>query len=276
MSTLGAIGLAALGTGCSSADPYDLIRRFPTTTIVPGRIRLPMSIGRKATVIVDERKAPASLHGGIADANGTTVVDGLTAERQLINAEAPVGLRSPYYSFTADLKTIGQYTLFVDGGAPNGAAFQINDPTTVLVPVPGSPMPSVKTPTTTDGAGVDPICTRTPACPFHAVSLDAALTSGKPVVYMIGTPAYCQTGVCGPELETLIRISERYADRVTFIHAEVYTDETLKSAAPAVDAAKLDFEPVLFVVDASGTVSDRLDAVFGDVDIAAAIDTVLA
>ena len=49
---------------------------------------------------------------------------------------------------------------------------------------------------------------------------------------------------------------------MTFIHAEVYADDTLKETAPAVQAYELDFEPLLFVADATGNLVARLDAVF--------------
>ena len=87
-----------------------------------------------------------------------------------------------------------------------------------------------------------------------------ALAAGGPVVYLIGTPAFCQTGTCGPILELLMEVSDEFGD-VTFVHSEVYTDTTATTPAPAVDASGLTFEPAIFLVDADGIVAERLDVV---------------
>ena len=59
------------------------------------------------------------------------------------------------------------------------------------------------------------------------------------------------------------------------MHAEVYTDSTTAAAAPAVNAYHLDFEPVLFVTDANGTLIHRLDAAFDEAEMADAVSSVL-
>jgi hypothetical protein len=123
-------------------------------------------------------------------------------------------------------------------------------------------MPSFPTPTTDDAKGVDPICTHQPPCPFHELSLDEALTNGKPTVLLVGTPAYCATGICGPVLELLERVATGYGDKVNIIHAEVYTDDTLQTTTQAVQSLGLDYEPALFIADASGTLVSRLDVVY--------------
>ncbi|MGE0307777.1 MAG: hypothetical protein AB7Q27_18680, partial [Acidimicrobiia bacterium] len=50
-------------------------------------------------------------------------------------------------------------------------------------------------------------------------------------VYLVGTPAFCQTGICGPVLDVMIDIAADYPD-LQFIHAEVYTDDTATSLEP--------------------------------------------
>ena len=90
---------------------------------------------------------------------------------------------------------------------------------------------------------------------------------GKPVVYLLGTPAYCQTGTCTPALDALLSAYESFGDRATFIHAEVYTDNTATKAAPAVDAVGLSFEPVIFLTDASGQIVERLDVIVDESEL---------
>ncbi|MGD9703839.1 MAG: hypothetical protein AB7Q42_21550 [Acidimicrobiia bacterium] len=260
-------GGTADGGGTTPSGVFDLVRRFPTTALVPGMVRMPISLGRDGQALTD---GPDELTGQIVDESGAVLVDGLTATKR------SEGLPHAYWPFVADVPTTGIYTLLVDGAAPQGAAFQVNDPSTVAIPLVGDPLPPFDTPTVDDARGVDPICTQEPPCPLHDVTLTEALASGKPVAYLVGTPAYCQTGVCGPILELLLELREEFGNEMTFLHAEIYSDETLKETSPAVQAYQLDFEPLLFVADATGTLVARLDAVFDKSEMRDAIELALA
>jgi hypothetical protein len=69
----------------------------------------------------------------------------------------------------------------------------------------------------------------------------------------------------------MIDIAADYPD-LQFIHAEVYTDNTATEAAPAVNAAGLSFEPVIFLTDASGTVVERLDVIVDESELREHLD----
>jgi hypothetical protein len=151
------------------------------------------------------------------------------------------------------------------------SSFSVVEPAQVKIPKVGDKLPPFDTPTTADGKGVNPICTHQPPCPLHDVTLTQALQSGKPVAYLIGTPAFCQTGVCAPILDNLITAHNRLGDKVTMVHAEVYTDNTATTTTPAVQAYQMSFEPCLWITDATGTVVERLDFVFDQGEIDAAL-----
>jgi hypothetical protein len=106
--------------------------------------------------------------------------------------------------------------------------------------------------------------------------LSDALASGKPVVYMIGTPAHCQTGVCAPALEFLVAAQSRIGDRAAIVHAEVYTDDTTATVAPAVTALNLEYEPVLYLCGPGGTVRDRIDAIWDQSELDERLDAFLS
>jgi hypothetical protein len=55
------------------------------------------------------------------------------------------------------------------------------------------------------------------------------------------------------------------------VHAEVYTDNTATTTTPAVQAYQMSFEPCLWITDATGTVVERLDFVFDQGEIDAAL-----
>jgi hypothetical protein len=242
-----------------ASGTWVLAQRFPQNVQEPGLQRLPISLASADGRIVSD--GPDTLNASIDDADGNPLDIDISATRRDLESGA-------YYSFRVPIETPGIYYLIVDGGPEGGAAFQVMEPGSVAVPGPGDPMPPFDTPTVDDGRGVDPICTREPEpCPFHDVTLTDALLSGKPVVYLVGTPAFCQTGTCAPALESMIDVQDRFGEMFTWVHAEVYTDNTATTPAPAVDAASLTFEPALFVIAPDGTVIERLDAIWDESEL---------
>jgi len=89
---------------------------------------------------------------------------------------------------------------------------------------------------------------------------------------LVATPAYCQTAICGPVLDLLLAEHTKRADFV-MVHAEVYTDDTISTPAPAVTAYHLNFEPCLFVANAKGAITARLDSIWDASELTAALDT---
>ncbi len=254
------------GTPALAAGSFTLVQRFPQNVQEPGSLRLPMSLGTDTGGLVQD--GPASLGAQVTDVDGNAIGDRLTAARRDVEP-------GPYYDFRAEVAAPGVYYLVVDGGPEQGAAFQVMEAGTVAVPGPGRPLPPFDTPTVDDARGVELVCTRSPEpCPFHELTLTEALASGKGVVYLVGTPAFCSTGTCAPALESIIDLRDSYADRYEFVHAEVYTDDTATTPAPAVGAVSLTYEPALFIADASGTVVERLDAVWDETELAEVLDRV--
>jgi hypothetical protein len=157
-------------------------------------------------------------------------------------------------------------------GETGQAGVMVSEPGEVKVPFPGTAMVSTPSPTPANTLGVDPICTADPACPLHDVSLDAALTEQRPLAVLFSTPALCQSRFCGPVLDTLLGQREAFADKVRFLHVEIYSDRTGKTLAPTVKAYNLAAEPVLFLAGADGIVRERLDNAFDRVETTAALE----
>ncbi len=246
--------------GTASSDGFVVLARFPNSrAIVPGPARLAVSLAAAdGTLLTD---GPATLTGSVRDERGAVVAEIATPRRG-----ATLGV--PYWSVTADLPAPGLYEIALDGAAGDPLPMLVFDPAEATVPVPGARLPAFDTPTVDDPRGVDPICTRLDgACPFHDVSLADALAAGRPVVYLVGTPAHCRTATCGPGLEFLMAVAPELADRASFVHAEVYADPAGTEVAPAVTALGLDYEPTIFVTDASGTVVQRIDIVWDEAEL---------
>lgn len=170
----------------------------------------------------------------------------------------PLGL----YVSSVDLEEAGP-SWFVaataDGTQAGTAAVPVAEPADSQAPAPGSDAVSVPTPTVKNPRGVEQVCTRQPPCGMHQVSLDEALRQGRPVMLTFATPAYCQTAVCGPTVDTIeaVRTSGDFAD-TAWIHVEIYQDAGQKLAKP-VEAWGLPSEPWLFVIDRDGKIAGRAD-----------------
>lgn len=265
----GALVVAACGgSGGGSAEgddgPNALVSRYEDGYFVPGAQRVAVSLGNKDGLVSEG--APSALDAKVTDANGKVVVPRVQA------ASHAVGTPVPFFPFALSITTPGVYTLSAQlNGKELPSSFSVVDPSQVKIPKPGDKLPPFDSPTTADARGVNPICTHQPPCPLHDVTLTQALQPGQPVAYLIGTPAFCQTGVCAPILDNLITAHTRLGDKVAMVHAEVYTDNTATTVTPAVQAYNMSFEPCLWITDATGMVVERLDFVFDQGEIDAAL-----
>jgi hypothetical protein len=233
----------------------------------PGDVRLAVSLSDGQNLLL---AGPASLAGWIETVDGERVTDVDAVFRN-------VDIAVPYYEVRATLPTAGFHVLRFTDDDGNGASFEVVDASRVVSPVTGTALPPFDTPTVDDHRGVEPFCSLTPEpCPLHAVTLTDALKAGKPVAYMVGTPAHCQTGTCAPGLEFLVAEHERLGDAVVMVHADVYADDAATKLAPAVAALGVDYEPIIYFCDATGTVVDRLDGVWDSAELRERLDLLTA
>jgi hypothetical protein len=164
------------------------------------------------------------------------------------------------YLVTVDLPRPGTPLLVaVDGDAYGESAINVVAPEDSQVAVPGARATAVPTPTLADPMGVERLCTADPPCGMHDTALDAAVAAGRPVALLFATPAYCQTAVCAPAVETVdgVRTSRDWGD-LAWVHVEIYRDAG-KTLSPPVQAWALPTEPWLFTIGRDGTIADRLD-----------------
>jgi hypothetical protein len=274
------IGFSSLLVGCSGESTLStsesatalgdlqLVQRFPQV-LVPGSVRLPISLANQAGLLTTDSgvELPNTLSAQLINADTQEVVaESLLADRH------DTGLTIPYWPFRVNIDKPGIYTLLVNDGPEAGAAVQVLNATEVLIPLVGSQLPGFDTPTFDNHRGVEPVCTRTPEpCEFHNITLNEALALNKPIAYLVGTPAHCSTGTCSPALESLINVKKSIGDAMIFLHTEIYSDDKAATVAPAVIALKMNYEPAIYITDATGKIIERLDAVFDADEISAAI-----
>lgn len=171
------------------------------------------------------------------------------------------------------------------------------------VPIVGQPAVATKTLTVKDVPDVAQLSSGTQVDPaMYQVSLDQALTNGKPTALLFATPAFCRTATCGPSLDVIQGLQKQYGDKVNFIHSEVYkfpfdqsvqlqqdatqraskenrapTPEELSAGlSDAMVAWKLDSEPWLFLIDAKGIVAGRYEGGITKEELGPALEKLIA
>ncbi len=227
----------------------------------------PVAGGRADAAVV----RPDDAEARILDANGKTVTT-LTADQH------NDGIPQAYWPFRFTIPTAGFYRLAIDGGNPQSGNFGVFDPTKVAMPYVGATLQPFDTPTVDDHRGVEPYCSLTPdPCPLHDLTLTQALQAGKPLVFMVGTPAHCQTGACAPALEFLVSSHQRVGDAAVMVHADVYADNAGTQLAPIIDAlGPLEYEPAVYFVTPGGQIVDRLDGIWDQTEIDQRVDALLS
>ena len=254
---------------------FAMVQRFPNHPLfIPGQeARLPISIMKVASNDQNgglRDNGPETIEGWIEDFNKVKITD-VVATRHFD------GITNAYWVARATLPKAVVYTLRLKDDDGYGATFEVFDPTDVVSPATGKPMPPFDTPTKDDHRGVEPYCTLAPKpCPFHEVTLTDALKSGKPVAYMVGTPAHCTTGTCSPGLQFLMAESERVGDAMVFVHADVYSDNEATEVAPAIAALGVQYEPIIYFIDATGVIVDRLDGIWDKSELRERVELLLA
>ena len=144
-----------------------------------------------------------------------------------------------------------------------------------VAPRPGTAASREPSPTTPDPLGVKPMCTRRPQCPLHGESLSDVIGAGTPVAVLFATPARCQSEYCGPVLDTLLSLRDRYEGQITFVHVEIYLNNRTTDVAPTVAAWGLPSEPWLYTVDGGDTIVGALDGAFGRAEMVRELDNLV-
>jgi hypothetical protein len=151
-------------------------------------------------------------------------------------------------------------------GTLTGATGQIDVSTGKADPIPGvgDKAPKVHTETLESAGGdISKIDTRDPPSDMHKVDF-ADVVGKKPVALLFSTPQLCQSRVCGPVTDMELQMQSKYGDKMTFIHQEVWQDNDInKGLREPLRQFNLPTEPWLFVVNAKGVITARLEGSIG-------------
>jgi hypothetical protein len=111
---------------------------------------------------------------------------------------------------------------------------------------------------------------------MHSVSLDKALSNGKPTVVSFATPLLCASRMCGPVVDEQLQAFQAVGGKANFVHVEIYPGRTTDQPAPLYSAWGLKSEPWLFVIDKAGVIRARSEGPVVTSEITAALQPLLA
>lgn len=315
------VALALLAAACAGAPTTAPVSPSPapggsgwasapgTTSVVPKIVSAELAVGKKRFLFILVDQADRVVSGPSVLAHVRFFDLAADAERPVSEADAHFfwavpderGLHRVPVAFTSAGTWGAEFLVSREAGAPSpdGSPDPLASPATVRVifsvrehastPAIGAPAPAADTPTLETAAG-DPRRISTDPHPdrsFYELSLRDALAAGEPFLLFFGTPAFCQTGTCGPTLETIKVVVGDYPD-LTVIHVEPYRlmerDGVLQpefaggrlQPVPAVLAWGLVTEPIAFLVAADGTVAAEFEGAIDPPELRDAIEALLA
>jgi hypothetical protein len=183
------------------------------------------------------------------------------------------------YVTDVDFKEPGEYRVVAvvdkdDGTRVATRVDSVDAQATDRIPGVGDKAPVIHTPTVDDVGDITEIDTRVPPDTLHNVDFADAVGK-KPIVLLFATPALCQTRVCGPVADVVEQVKNERPDDAAYIHMEIWNEnDPNKGARPQLFDYKLRTEPWLFVIDADGNISTRIEGAFSVGELNQALDRV--
>ena len=178
---------------------------------------------------------------------------------------------------------LGVVATLPDGSDVNvGAKIEVKQ--TSSTPAVGSPAPRSESKTASDGDKLADITTDpSPDPDLYRKTISEALNDSEPLLVTFATPAYCRTATCGPQMNIVKELKGKYADRMNFIHVEVYDnpaeirEQGISAArtAPTLSEWGLPSEPWTFIVDGGGIVRAKYEGFVDSDELEIAISEVL-
>lgn len=181
---------------------------------------------------------------------------------------------TPRGVFTAELRFdragewgIGAVVVDADG-VERKASARVRVKEAPATPALGTAAPRSVSKTLADVDGFEQITTDfEPDADLYGITIVDALDTGKPLLVVFSTPAYCQTATCGPQLGVIKELKAEYAGRMNFIHIEVYDnpheiegDLSRAVISPTAEEWGLPSEPWTFIVDGGGMIRAKFEA----------------
>ncbi len=244
--------------------------------LVVGENRFAVGLQTPDNAIIDDAEV-AFTYYDLSNAVAPVLESEATAERL-----ASLDGLTVIYANQRTFDRAGRWGVQIDATREDGTTLSRNIVFDVLADSPslaiGEQAPAVDSPTAADVDDDLTLLTSAtePNPAFYDLSIADALANDKPTVVLFATPAFCQTRFCGPDYEIVSGLQQRYGDQLNFVHVEVYSGlpnpeaNGFQFAQPMHDFG-LTTEPWLYVIDANGTVTWRVEGLFTEDELVAAL-----
>ena len=182
----------------------------------------------------------------------------------------PYGIRGLYTTHVT-FDEPGQWGIDIGVVGPDGGSqaaqlfFEVKEAPSA-VPV-GSPAVPSRNKTLDDVEGLEDLSTGSLQDPdLYRVTIADAVASGLPTVVVMASPAFCTNAVCGPQVEVLQELKDKYKGQSNFVHVDIYDnpqeiqgDLTKARLSPIVSEWGLPSIEWTFVIDRLGIVTARYE-----------------
>jgi hypothetical protein len=128
-------------------------------------------------------------------------------------------------------------------------------------PVVGAKAPASDNPTLADAPARAITTARPPDTELLRYSIADSLQAHVPFVAVFATPKFCQSRVCGPTVEVVQKVAQKFVgDGIRFIHVEIYADNDPGNGFNRwVREWDLPTEPWVFLVDEDGVIRAKFE-----------------
>lgn len=258
-----------MAISCSTEDEpeqQDALVVFAAASDVGlGTARIPLNIQMIDGTRFDDRADELEVTYAAPDSDSPLIVEDLQWRAWPI--------RSGTYTATMTFDEVGFWNIQVRSKTDNSilpAGSGILVKSASEAPDIGDPAPLSVTKTAPADGNLHSITSApSPDADLYAISFDEAVATGNPTVISFSTPAYCQSGTCGPQTEVLSQLDEKHKGLANFIHVEIFDnpdemlaagDPSLGVESPIIQEWEFHTEPWTFVVDGDGIVVGRFEA----------------
>ncbi len=182
----------------------------------------------------------------------------------------PYGNRG-MYTVDLDLDAAGKWSLDITVGDPSQGAqtaelfFEVLG--TPEAPAIGAPAPRSLSKTQADVSSLKELATGGLQDPdLYQTTIADAVQSGLPTVVVFASPAFCTNAVCGPQVDVLQELKDKYKGQANFVHVDFYEnpheiqgDLSRAVISTTVEEWRLPSIEWTFVIDRQGNITARFE-----------------
>ena len=250
--------------GPLSPDGLQVI--FGTPDLGVGRNRVAFVVTSKTGLVTEPAASVTSLHFADESSTGENVQTALAVFRPW-----PHTVRGTYTT-ELDLDRPGRWGLDISILDPTGPPKLVKLFFDVLespaAPAVGSVSPASRNKTLEDVEDIKELTTGSLRDPdLYETTIAEGIKSGLPTVVVMASPAFCTNAVCGPQVEVLRDLKDKYQGQANFIHVDFYDnpdeiqgDLDRARLSPTVLEWNLPSSEWSFVIDRDGVIAERFEA----------------